>query len=607
MDRSGVFLVLSVVVLGSVTVVGAASPPDASFTYSPSTPNPDDEITLDASGSTDNGTITSYEWDGDGDGRFSEYDDDPPDGAQSSITFGSGGTNTVELRVLDNGGKTATTSESITVRNDPPEPAFEYTVSEADALRARFDAAGSSDPDGRIERYEWRVDGEPVADGERPSITFPGKGSYRVTLVAFDNGGERASESTTVEVSQAPTASIELSQTPAARFQPVAFTAANATDPDGRIESVVWTFPEGVQKRGRTVSHSFGATGTYEVAVTLTDDTGTRRTLTRSVPVRIPPEVSVSQSPDSPEDDESITFSATAADPIERYAWDFDGDGAVDATGQTVETTYTEGGEKTVVLSARGANGVTSRLSRTVDVREVPPQASLSWRPGVPRDTQDVVFEATSADDIARYAWDFDGDGETDRRGRTVTHAFPAAGKYVVTLHVEETTGDTATVSEVVTVQQSAAFDLSASQSSVDVGERVVVQFDAANNVNDEPLDVKLRLTLPSAGVTVSGVTGGELVSRRSTNFVTVAPGDSESLQVRVQFNDRGTYAIGGDAVYYFGGNDSTDRREASVGPVNVSVGTTPAGNTPGGSGPGFGPLAALLAVATLLIGRSRI
>ncbi|MFC7132467.1 MULTISPECIES: PKD domain-containing protein [Salinibaculum] len=575
--------------------------PTADFSYSPSQPNPDDSITLDGGGSSDpDGHISTYSWDTDGDG-YAEYD-----GQRPTVSFDTEGTYTVGLEVEDNGGRTATVSKSITVTNTPPIPDFSYAVSETNTLQATFDAGNSTDPDGRIERYEWYIDGDYVESGQRATIEFPGKGSYAVRLVAYDNGEKQASTSTTVGVSRAPTARIAPSQTPVAANQAVEFVAANATDPDGTVESVVWTFPDGTTKRGHTVSRTFSATGTRTVSVTLTDDTGNEQTITRSVSVREPPEASFSWSPESPADDKEVAFTTSARDAIETYEWDFDGDGEVDTTGKTVERAFPDGGDKQVTLYAHGANGVTNRISQTVGVRQVPPKASFSWQPGVPRDEQDVVFNASSPDDIERFAWDFDNDGTVDSEGQTVTHAFPAAGKRAVVLEVEEATGDTATYREVVTIQQSAAFDLTASQSTAGVGDEVIAQFSVSNNVRDRSLDVKLRLDLPPSGASVASVNGGQLVSRSSTNFVTVEPGGSETLRIRLQFNDAANYSIGGTAVYYFDGNESGSRREASVDPVNIVVGS-PNESTPGASGPGFGVLVALVAVLLALTLRRRV
>jgi PGF-CTERM protein len=172
-------------------------------------------------------------------------------------------------------------------------------------------------------------------------------------------------------------------------------------------------------------------------------------------------------------------------------------------------------------------------------------------------------------------------------------------------LQVEESTGDTANYTEVVTIQQSAGFDLTTSQSTAEVGDEVIAQFSASNNVRDRSLDVKLRLDLPPSGVSITSVGGGQLVSRQSTNFVTIEPGGSETLRITMQVNEAENYSIGGTALYYFGEEDSGGRREASVEPVNITVNTAEQTSTPGESGPGFGAVVTLFA-ALLALGMRR-
>ena len=582
------------------TVTVTNSKPEAAFSYSPNSPVPDEEIRFDSGSSSDSdGEIVDYRWEVDGDYAGDEQTMD--------YSFDTAGEYDISLEVFDNGEKSDEITKTVTVTNDPPVTLFTYTVTEGNTLRVAFDATNSVDPDGEIERYEWYVDGDYVERGRQPTIEFPSKGSYEVRLVTQDNGEEQNSTSKTIGVSRSPTATISPSQTPIALGQSVELSAADATDPDGTVESIVWTFPDGSTQRGRTVSRVFSSTGTKDVSVTLTDDTGNTKTITRSVSVRKPPSVSFSWTPDSPADDKTVEFTATTRDSVDTYEWDFDTDGEIDATGQTVENAFPDGGEKTVTLYARGNNGVTNRLSRTVEVRQVPPKASFSWQPEVPRDKQDIVFNASSPDDIRTFAWDFDNDGTIDREGQTVTHAFPTDGKQAVVLQAEESTGDTANYTNVVTVQQSAGFDLTTSRSTAEVGDEVIAQFSASNNVRDRSLDVKLRLDLPPSGVSITSVDGGQLVSRQSTNFVTVEPGGSETLRIRMQVNDAGNYSIGGTAIYYFGTDDSGDRREASVEPVNITVNSPPETSTPGESGPGFGALTTLVAAVAALVLRRKI
>ena len=86
--------------------------PVADFTYTPENPTTEDEITFNASISTDeDGTIDNYNW-GFGDGTF-----------DSGVTVGhiySEGTYTVTLKVIDNDGWSDTKEQDITIPSSSP-------------------------------------------------------------------------------------------------------------------------------------------------------------------------------------------------------------------------------------------------------------------------------------------------------------------------------------------------------------------------------------------------------------------------------------------------------------------------------------------------------
>jgi PKD repeat protein len=90
-----------------------AKAPEAEFTYTPTNPTTENEITFDASLSEDvDGTIESYSWNL---GDLSE----PQTGVEIIYTFGSAGDYIVTLTVTDNDGLTDAISKTITVVNPP--------------------------------------------------------------------------------------------------------------------------------------------------------------------------------------------------------------------------------------------------------------------------------------------------------------------------------------------------------------------------------------------------------------------------------------------------------------------------------------------------------
>jgi PKD repeat protein len=64
-----------------------------------------------------------------------------------------------------------------------------------------------------------------------------------------------------------------------------AFDGSASHDPDGTIAGYSWNFGDGVTATGATANHTFGAPGTYRVALTVTDSRGATATASRAISV----------------------------------------------------------------------------------------------------------------------------------------------------------------------------------------------------------------------------------------------------------------------------------------------------------------------------------
>lgn len=80
------------------------------------------------------------------------------------------------------------------------------------------------------------------------------------------------------------------------------FDASQSTD-DGSITSYQWNISDDTQLEGVSVSHTFGAEGTYEIILTITDDDGVEASMSQSVTVTepAPPPVSPPPPPTNPD------------------------------------------------------------------------------------------------------------------------------------------------------------------------------------------------------------------------------------------------------------------------------------------------------------------
>ena len=495
---------------GTASAATTASPPTAEFDYSPSTPNPDDEITLDAGDSSDpDGEIVSYEWDTDGDGDYGDYGD-ADDGRTATISYETGGTYEVGLRVDDNGEKFGTTTREITVENPPPVARFDRRPTRPElGETVRFNGSNSSDPDGEVVAYTWYIDGEPVDRGPTFGVSFEREGSYNVTLAVTDNGQVTTRSTATVPVSEPPVAKIDYDPDAIGRNRTVTFDAGESFDPDGSITTYRWEFSDNRTMEGETVTRQFSAVGNHTVSLTVIDDATLPNETNETVTVNPIPSASITADPERPVEGSRIEFTAESADDIATYEWDLDGDGTTDETGRTIPAVFGEYGEHEVALALTSEAGVTNRVNRTI------------------------------------------------------------------------------------AVDRNATFELTANRGTIQQGNSVVVTFSISNNIPDRALNTKLQFALPDTGVSISSVEGGSVAGRSSTNFVTVPGGEQQTLRVRMQFNEPGSYNISGQSVYYYGNQSSSQQQ--SVGPVDISVGAKEGGIN--GAGPGFGITLAVVAL----------
>jgi len=175
----------------------------AKFTYSPRNPAAGNQVTFDASESSDpDGSIAAYEWDVSDDGSIDMT------GQEVTYTFTDAGTYEIRLQVSDGEDTTATTTQSVTVEEreggDAPVARFTYSPETPETGdEVTFDASDSNDPNGSIRAYEWDVTGEGEFEktGTQITHTFSMPGEHVVSLRITDSSGATATTTRSVSVS----------------------------------------------------------------------------------------------------------------------------------------------------------------------------------------------------------------------------------------------------------------------------------------------------------------------------------------------------------------------------------------------------------------------
>ncbi len=150
-----------------------------------------------------------------------------------------------------------------------------------------------------------------------------------------------------------------------------------------------------------------------------------------------------------------LRVTVDAGGPVERYRWDFEGDGTYDWNStESPNTTHTYGapGVYHAVLEAQLANGTKAHWIFSVSIlpANLPPVVSVMKGPeGYLRTDRlsDLSLDGVAADgdgEVVLYEWDFEGDGTFDwssTEGAFVSHRYTSIGTFDAVLRATDDGG----------------------------------------------------------------------------------------------------------------------------------------------------------------------
>jgi PKD repeat protein len=153
----------------------------------------------------------------------------------------------------------------------------------------------------------------------------------------------------------------------------VDFTSTS-TDSDGTVTGWAWDFAGEGAATTSTAAHTFAASGTYPVTLTVTDDDGATHSVTKQVTVTAPPS-NVPPVADFTWSANGLTaqLTSTSTDTdgtVEAYLWSIDGQAP---TTPSVTHTFAAAGTYDVVLTVTDDDGATHSVTKQVTVEDVPP------------------------------------------------------------------------------------------------------------------------------------------------------------------------------------------------------------------------------------------
>lgn len=390
-------------------VIPGVVPPIADFAYLPANPDAGAIILFNGTLSSDlDGRIVSFSWDFDADGVEDShaaivdhrYPDDGIYPVSLTVTDDSGSSDTITLQVvIGDGGPVAPVPAPVT--QIPPIADFEYSPANPQTgSLVLFNGTLSTDLDGRIATYRWDFDGDGSADSTAAiaEYTYIAVGSYDASLTVTDNAGGADTLTLQIDVqaqvvaqppavSLLPLADFEFSPTEPSAGELVLFNGLVSTDPDGEIIAYAWDFDGDtlIDSTEGFAEHVFADAGTYNVSLTVTDDSDGSDTFTQVVLVEFkaalppsppssfqPPVADFSYMPSHPTAGELVLFNGTLSwdfdGEIVAYSWDFNNDGSRDADTAFAEHFFPTPGSITVSLTVTDDSGASDTLSIPIEV-----------------------------------------------------------------------------------------------------------------------------------------------------------------------------------------------------------------------------------------------
>lgn len=409
-------------------------PPIADFSCTPLSGNtPLDVSCTNAS----TGQITSYSWTF-GDGGTSSVEN-------PTHSYTVAGVYTVKLTVTGPGGSDIQTKTDYMTVNEGCVAGFSGSSTTGIApLAVNF----TNEAVGDCSTWAWTFGDGGSSTDENPSHTYTTPGVYTVTQQASGPGGSDDDIKLNYITVYAP-AQADFTADPKIGTAPlmVQFTDQSSGD----INTRLWDFGDGDTSNNQNPSHVYLNAGTYTVSLTV-NGLGGEATETKVTYIVIPKKcvANFTATPTAGAPPLTVQFTNKSTGDCSSWAWDFNDGGT--SNQQNPSHVFINDGSYTVTLTASGPGG-TSQFTDTVSVGALAADFDYSPTSGVAPLT--VVFTDTSASatEIVKWQWLF-GDGATSSE-QNPSHTYnDNQSVYNVTLIVEDSTGNQASKTQKVTINE---------------------------------------------------------------------------------------------------------------------------------------------------------
>ena len=310
-------------------------------------------------------------------------------------------------------------------------------------------------------------------------------------------------------------------------------TSDNIADVDST--SFFWTFGDGTNATGPSVSHAYAQNGTFQLTLSVKDNLGNQNSSTKTVVVD--DTLPVSNFTFTPaigiqEGVTQINFSSISSgydSPLTLF-WDF-GDNT-NSTDPTPTKIYNQNKTYTVILVVTDADGSTNQSQQQVIVDDLGPAALFTSTPtsNIFENITQVNFTDQSSfvsDTISEYFWDFGDD--TNSTEQNPIHTFVFNDTYTVTLTVTDSDGTQSTLfTQNLTVLDNSPTAEAGSNQVVDEGS--LVFFDGSSS-SSSPDTISTYFWDFGDGTNSTGALANRTYVNNNTYTVNLTVTDSDNSQ----------------------------------------------------------------------------
>lgn len=290
-----------------------------------------------------------------------------------------------------------------------------------------------------------------VSPGPAINSTIVGVGSYRLTVY---NGNDECSRDTVIiTVAGYPKPNPAFSFNSPQCFSGNSFTFVNTSTISAGTMIYQWFFGDNTSSVATNPTHSYTATGTYNVKLVATSNNGCKDSLTKTVTVSPQPVAGFTINTSSQclnGNSYIFTNTSTISSGTLSYQWSF-GDNTTSASASPSHT-FTAAGIYSVRLIATSNNGCNDTIMQTITVYPKPVPAFTINITSQCLDGNRFVFTNTStmANGTMTYFWSF-GDN-TSSTALNPSKVYTTAGGYTVKLVVNSNNGCRDSITKTVTV-----------------------------------------------------------------------------------------------------------------------------------------------------------